>query len=52
MLVLARKPGELRNGVPSRMPAALERVRRKLDGSNDGDRQMVKSAPPCSLDSD
>ena len=24
------------------LPAALERVRRKLAGSNDGDRQMVK----------
>ena len=42
--VLARKPGALRNGAPFRdwiLPAALERVRRKLAGTNDGDRQMV-----------
>ena len=44
MPVLARKPGALRNGAPFKdwvLPAALERVRRKLAGSNDGDRQMV-----------
>ena len=43
--VLARKPGALRNGAPFKdwvLPAALERVRRKLAGSDDGDRQMVK----------
>jgi transposase len=43
--VLARKPGALRNGAPFRdwlLPASLERVRRKLKGSDDGDRQMVK----------
>jgi transposase len=42
--VLARKPGALRNGAPFKdwiLPAAIERVRRKLRGSNDGDRQMV-----------
>jgi len=42
--VLARKPGALRNGAPFKdwvLPAALERVRRKLAGSDDGDRQMV-----------
>src|ERR1700682_6184019 len=42
--VLARKPGALRNGAPSKdwlLPASLERVRRKLKGSDDGDRQMV-----------
>jgi transposase len=42
--VLARKPGALRNGAPFKdwvLPAALERVRRKLAGTNDGDRQMV-----------
>jgi transposase len=42
--VLARKPGALRNGAPFKdwaPPAALERVRRKLAESNDGDRQMV-----------
>ena len=43
--VLARKPGALRNGAPFKdwvLPAALDRVRRKLAGSDDGDRQMVK----------
>ena len=43
--VLARKPGALRNGAPFRdwvLPAALDRVRRKLAGSADGDRQMVE----------
>jgi transposase len=43
--VLARKPGALRNGAPFRdwvLPAALERIRRKLAGSDDGDRQFVK----------
>jgi hypothetical protein len=42
--VLARKPGALRSGAPFKnwvLPTALERVRRKLAGSNDGDRQMV-----------
>ena len=42
--VLARKPGALRNGAPFKdwvLPAALERVRHKLAGSDDGDRQMV-----------
>src|SRR5690606_13426013 len=42
--VLARKPGALRNGAPFKhwvLPAALERVRRKLAGSDDGDRQLV-----------
>src|SRR5271166_1011050 len=42
--VLARKPGALRNGAPFKdwvLPASLERVRRKLAGSDDGDRQMV-----------
>src|ERR1700741_2387527 len=43
--VLARKPGALRNGPPFKhwlLPASLERLRRKLQGSDDGDRQMVK----------
>jgi hypothetical protein len=43
--VLARKPGALRNGAPFKgwvLPASLERVRRKLAGSEDGDRQMVE----------
>ena len=42
--VLARKPGALRNGAPFKdwvLPPGLERVRRKLAGSADGDRQMV-----------
>src|SRR4030095_5172009 len=42
--VLARKPGALRNGAPFKhwvLPPALDRVRRKLTGANDGDRQMV-----------
>ena len=42
--VLARKPGALRNGAPFKdwlLPAALERIRRKLGGADDGDRQMV-----------
>src|SRR3712207_4463783 len=42
--VLARKPGALRNGAPFKdwlLPGALERVRRKLAGTPDGDRQMV-----------
>src|SRR5579863_3456013 len=43
--VLARKPGALRNGAPFKdwvLPTALDRVRRKLARSHDGDRQMVK----------
>jgi transposase len=42
--VLTRKPGALRNGAPFRdwvLPGALERVRCRLSGSDDGDRQMV-----------
>jgi len=42
--VLMRKPGALRNGAPFKdwvLPASLERVRRKLAGAADGDRQMV-----------
>ena len=44
MPVLARKPGALRNGAPFKdwvLPAAMERVRRKLAGVDDGNRQMV-----------
>ena len=43
--VLARKPGALRNGAPFKdwpLPIGLEQVRRRLKGSDDGDRQMVK----------
>ena len=42
--VLARKPGALRNGAPFKdwvLPAAMERVRRKLAGVDNGNRQMV-----------
>jgi hypothetical protein len=42
--VLARKPGALRNGAPFKdwvLPASMERVRRKLAGAEDGNRQMV-----------
>ncbi len=42
--VLARKPGALRNGAPFKdwvLPAAVEQVRQKLAGTNDGNRQMV-----------
>jgi hypothetical protein len=38
-------PRALRNGAPFKdwvLPTALDRVRRKLSGSDDGDRQMVK----------
>ena len=44
MPVLARKPGALRNGAPFKdwvLPAGLARIRRKLAGTADGDRQMV-----------
>jgi len=42
--VLARKPGALRNGAPFKdwvLPGGLDRIRRKLAGADDGDRQMV-----------
>jgi hypothetical protein len=42
--VLARKPGALRNGAPFKdwvLPAALDRIRRKLASADDGGRQMV-----------
>ncbi len=42
--VLARKPGALRNGAPFKdwvLPAAMERIRRKLADADDGNRQMV-----------
>ena len=42
--VLARKPGALRNGAPFKdwvLPAAMERVRRRLAAADDGNRQMV-----------
>ena len=43
--VLSRKPGALRNGAPFKdwpLPGSMERVRRKLKATPDGDRQMVK----------
>lgn len=43
--VLARKPGALRNGAPFKdwvLPPAMATIRRKLKGSDDGDRQMVQ----------
>jgi transposase len=43
--VLARKPGALRNGAPFKdwvLPAAMERVRRRLGTARDGNRQMVE----------
>lgn len=43
--MLTRKPGALRNGAPFKawiLPGALGRVRQKLSGSADGDRQMVQ----------
>ena len=43
--VLARKPGAIRNGAPFKdwvLPSALGRVRQKLKGVPDGDRQMVR----------
>src|ERR1700756_3507966 len=46
--VLARKPGALRNGAPFKdwvLPAAMESVRRKLAGADDGNRQMVDILP-------
>jgi transposase len=42
---LMRKPGALRNGAPFKgwaLPGALGRVRQKLSGLADGDRQMVR----------
>ena len=42
--MLARKPGALRNGDRFRnwdLPPALARVRRRLAGHDDGDRQFV-----------
>ena len=39
-----RKPGALRNGAPFKdwvLPAAMDRVRRRLAGADDGNRQMV-----------
>jgi transposase len=42
--VLARKPGALRNGAPFRdwvLPAAMQKIHRRLRTVDDGDRQMV-----------
>ena len=51
MPVLARKPGALRNGAPFKdwvLPAAMERIRRRLAGADDGNRQWSTSSPRCS----
>ncbi len=43
--ILTRKPGALRNGAPFKgwqLPNALGRLRTRLAGHNDGDRQFVK----------
>ena len=51
--VLAKKPGVLRNGAPFKqlaLPPALERLRGRLKGSNDGDRQMVKILTAATVD--
>ena len=49
--VLARKPGALRNGAPFKdwvLPAALERVRRKLAGPMTVIVKWSRFSPPCS----
>ena len=51
--MLAKKPGALRNGAPFKqlvLPPALERLRGKLKGSDDGDRQMVKILTAATVD--
>ena len=43
--ILTRKPGALRNGAPFKdwkLPNALGRLRARLAGHDDGDRQFVK----------
>ena len=45
MPILTRKPGALRNGAPfkgGQLPGALGRMRARLTGCDDGDRQSVK----------
>ena len=44
MPVLARKPGALRNGAPFKdwvLPSGIDKIRRRLTGVDDGNRQMV-----------
>ncbi|XEN34829.1 hypothetical protein M728_005490 (plasmid) [Ensifer sp. WSM1721] len=51
--VLTRKPGALRNGAPFHdwvLPAAIEKVRRRLKAMHDGDRQMVSILECVGLD--
>ncbi|NTA40666.1 IS21 family transposase, partial [Agrobacterium salinitolerans] len=51
--VLTRKPGALRNGAPFHdwvLPAAMEKVRRRLKSMHDGDRQMVSILECVGLD--
>ena len=53
MPVLAKKPGALRNGAPFKqlaLPPSLERLRGRLRGSDDGDRQMVKILTAATID--
>ena len=43
--ILTRKPGALRNGAPFKgwqLPGALGRIRARLTGCDDGDRQFVR----------
>lgn len=51
--VLAKKPGALRNGAPFKqlaLSSALERLRSRLKGNDDGDRQMVKILTAATVD--
>ena len=54
MPVLARKPGALRNGAPFKdwvLPAAIERIRRRLARTDDGNRQMIDILNAVLIDS-
>ncbi|MFQ8434070.1 Mu transposase domain-containing protein, partial [Amaricoccus sp. W119] len=51
--VPAKKPGALRNGAPFKqlaLPPSLERLRGRLRGSDDGDRQMVRILIAATID--
>jgi hypothetical protein len=39
--MLARKHGALRGGAPFKLTAAMGRIRRRLAGADDGNRQLV-----------
>ncbi len=50
--ILTRKPGALRNGAPFKgwkLPRALGRLRTRLAGRDDGDRQFVKCLTSASM---